>query len=94
MTLQLPSRLNRLAGTVLLGGTLLVAGVAAGAEVARADVSLSPVCEFVYVHACFDCPCVDLEIAPPNHVMFMTSADGSRSEVKRTTSVLYSCAFR
>eukprot|EP00904_Undaria_pinnatifida_P003393 jgi/Undpi1/13054/HiC_scaffold_8.g02717.m2 len=42
--MTLPSSLNRLAGTVLLGGALLATGVVTGAEVARADVSISPRC--------------------------------------------------
>lgn len=47
--MTLPSSLNRLAGTVLLGGALLATGVVTGAEVARADVSISPRCEFTGV---------------------------------------------
>lgn len=43
--MTLPSALNRLAGTVLLGGALLTTGVVTGAEIARADVSISPRCE-------------------------------------------------
>lgn len=48
--MTLPSALNRLAGTVLLGGALVATGVVTGAEVARADVSISPRCEYSCVN--------------------------------------------
>lgn len=44
--MTLPPPLGRLAGTVLLGGALLVAGAVGTTDVARADVSISPRCEF------------------------------------------------
>lgn len=53
--MTLPSALNRLAGTVLLGGALLATGVVTGAEVARADVSISPRCEYACVNPFLGC---------------------------------------
>lgn len=45
MTLPGGSNLNRALGTVLVGGALLT-GVVGGAGVARAELSISPRCEF------------------------------------------------
>lgn len=54
--MTLPSSLNRLAGTVLLGGALLATGVVTGqAEAARADVSISPRCEYSSVDPFLRC---------------------------------------